>query len=40
MATASDGRAQVITLALILGSYEEHTSTDTRRTQRTAIAIT
>jgi ParB family chromosome partitioning protein len=31
LATAADGRAQVIALALILGAYEEHTSTETWR---------
>ena len=40
LATASDQRAQVIGLALILGAYEEHTSTETWRTPRTAIAGT
>jgi ParB family chromosome partitioning protein len=34
LAAAADGRAQVITLALILGAYEEHTSTDTWRTPK------
>ena len=31
MATASDNRAQVIALALVLGAYEDFTSVDTWR---------
>jgi ParB family chromosome partitioning protein len=31
---ASDGRAQVIALALVLGAFEEHTTTETWRTPK------
>ena len=31
MTTASDGRAQVLALAIVLGAYEDHTSTETWR---------
>ena len=34
LAAASDQRAQVIGLALVLGAYEEHTSTETWRTPK------
>ena len=42
MASATDNRAQVIALALVLGAYEDFTSTDTWRnpTPKTGITST